>query len=87
MGLIVWTALLAVLLTRWTRFAAGWGGPLDHQIASLTVVAGLLGVWGWSMFDMSRPAEVNRTGVGQWSLAAKAFEKNRIAVLGLIVVV
>jgi len=87
LGLIVWTALLAVLLTRWARFAAGWGGPLDHQIASLTVVAGLLGVWGWSMFDVSRPAEVKRTGVGQWSLAAKAFEKNRIAVLGLIVVV
>ena len=87
LGLILWTALLAVLLTRWARFATGWGGPLDHQIASLTVVAGLLGAWGWSMFDVSRPPDVKRTGVGQWSLAAQAFKKNRIAVVGLMVVV
>ena len=87
MGLIVWIALLGVLLTRWARFAAGWGGPLDHQIASLTVVAGLLGAWGWSMFDVSRPAEVKRIGMGQWSLAARAFKKNRIAVVGVMVVV
>ena len=36
LGLTVWIAFLAVLLTRWDRFAAGWGGPLDHQVASLT---------------------------------------------------
>ena len=76
-----------MLLTRWARFAAGWGGPLDHQIASLTVVAGLLGAWGWSMFDVSRPAEMERSGMGQWSLAAQAFKKNRVAVIGVMVVV
>ncbi len=87
LGLMVWIAFLAVLLTRWARFAAGWGGPLDHQIASLTVVAGLLGAWGWSMFDVSRSAELKRSGIGQWSLAAQAFRKNRIAVIGAMVVV
>ncbi len=87
LGLIVWTGFLGVLLTRWARFAAGWGGPLDHQIASLTVVAGLLGAWGWSMFDVSRQADVKRSGVGQWSLAVQAFKKNRIAVIGVIVIV
>ena len=63
MSLTVWIGLLGVLLTRWARFAAGWGGPLDHQIASLTVVAGLLAAWGWSMFDVSRPDEMNRSGI------------------------
>ncbi len=87
LGLTVWIAFLAVLLTRWARFAAGWGGPLDHQIASLTVVAGLLGTWGWSMFDVSRPVELDRSGVSQWRLAVQAFKKNRIAVIGAMVVV
>jgi peptide/nickel transport system permease protein len=86
LSLTVWLGLLAVLLTRWSRFAAGWGGPLDHRIASLTVVAGLLGAWGWSMFDVSRPAEERRRGTGQWGLAAQAFRKNRIAVIGVWVV-
>ena len=87
LGLTVWVAFLAVLLTRWARFAAGWGGPLDHQIASLTVVAGLLGTWGWSMFDVSRQAELERSGISQWRLAAEAFKKNRIAVIGAVVIV
>ena len=87
LGLMVWIAFLTVLLTRWSRFAAGWGGPLDHQIASLTVLACLLGVWGWSMYEASRPPELKRGGVGQWSLAVRAFRKNRIAVIGGMVVV
>ncbi len=86
-SLMVWVGLLGVLLTRWARFAAGWSGPLDHQVASLTVVAGLLGTWGWSMFDVSRPVESERNGMGQWSLAAQAFRKNRIAVVGVMIVV
>ena len=87
LGLTVWIAFLAVLLTGWARFAAAWGGPLDHQIASLTVVAGLLGTWGWSMVDVSRPVELDRSGVSQWRLAVQAFKKNRIAVIGAMVVV
>ena len=87
LGLMVWISLLGVLLTQWARFAAGWGGPLDHRVASLTVVAGLLGVWAWSMFDVSRPADVRSGGRGQWSLASHAFKKNRIAVIGVWVVV
>lgn len=87
MGLSVWIAFVGVLLTRWSRFAAGWGGPLDHRIASLTVVVGLLGAWGWSMFDVRRPTEVKRDGIGQWSLAVRAFRKNNVAVIGVVVVV
>ena len=87
MSLTVWIGLLGVLLTRWSRFAAAWGGPMDHRIASLTVVAGLLGVWGWSMFDVSRPTEMKHGGTGQWSLTAQACRKNRIAVIGVMVVV
>ena len=33
------------------------------------------------------PAEVKRSGMGQWSLAAQAFKKNRIAVIGVMIVV
>ncbi len=87
LGLIVWIGLLGVLLTRWAHFAAGWGGPLDHKIASLTVVAGLLATWGWSWLDTSYPDRVKRDGASQWRLAAQAFRKNRIAVVGAVVVV
>ena len=87
LSLTVWVGFVGLLITGWARFVAGWGGPLDHQIASLTVVTGLLGVWGWSMFDASRPAQVKRSGISQWTLTARAFRKNRIAVLGLMIVV
>ena len=87
LSLTVWIAFVGLLVTGSARFVAGWGGPLDHQIASLTVVTGLLGVWGWSMFDASRPAQVKRSGISQWTLTARAFRKNRIAVLGLMIVV
>ena len=87
LSLTVWAGFVGLLITGWARFVAGWGGPLDHQIASLTVVTGLLGVWGWSMFDASRPAQVKRSGISQWTLTARAFRKNRIAVLGLMIVV
>jgi peptide/nickel transport system permease protein len=39
------------------------------------------------MFDVSRPVESERNGMGQWSLAAQAFRKNRIAVVGVMIVV
>ena len=87
LSLIVWIGLVTVLLTQWARFVAGWGGPLDHQLASLTVVVGLFGAWGWSMVDVRREVDVRRDGTGQWSLAAQAFKKNRIAVVGGIIVV
>jgi peptide/nickel transport system permease protein len=87
LSLTVWVGFVGLLITGWARFVAGWGGPLDHQIASLAVVTGLLGVWGWSMFDASRPAQVKRSGISQWTLTARAFRKNRIAVLGLMIVV
>ncbi len=87
LSLTVWLAFVGLLLTRWARFAAGWGGPLDHKIASLTVVAGLIGAWGWSLYDVSNPGGVKQSGVSQWSLAARAFRKNRIAVAGVLVVV
>lgn len=85
-SLLVWVGFLAVVATRWGRFAAAWGGPLDHVIAAITVVLGLGGAWIWSMRDVGRSDRCGGDGVGQWQLAVAAFRKNRIAVAGLITI-
>lgn len=86
MGLVVWVGFLAVLATRWNRFTAAWGGPWDHRIAAVTLVAGLVVSWAWSMRDVGRPAMKSEDGISQWDLAVRAFHKNRIAVVGLIAI-
>lgn len=87
MGLLVWVGFSTVLVTRWDRFVSAWGGPFDHRLADVTLVAGLLMVWGWSMRDLRRTKPEVRAGISQWGLAVRAFRKNRIAVVGLITIV
>ena len=82
MALVVWVGFLAGLATRWGRFTAAWGGPLDHRVAAVTLVAGLVVSWVWSMRDVRRPVMESEDGISQWDLAVRAFRKNRIAVVG-----
>ena len=87
MSLLVWIGFLGVLSTRWSRFQDAWGGPGDHRLAAVIVVAGLLVAWAWSMRDMKRPVLAREEGISQWDLAERAFKRNRIAVIGLITLV
>ena len=82
-ALLVWIGLLAVLLLRWERVRATPAGSLDDRVALATLVGGLAGVWLWSWRDVARP-HLEWVGVSQWALAARAFARNRLAVLGAL---
>ncbi len=86
MSLLVWGGFLGVLVTRWSRFQAAWGGPGDARLAAVIVVAGLVAAWRWSMVDVKRPGSDGEEGISQWDLAVRAFTKNGIAVAGLIAI-
>ena len=85
--MLVWIGLWAVLLSRWGRFVAAWGGPLDHRVAAITVVVGLACVGAWSIARMRRPPVTKGVGMSQWDLTGRAFGQNRIAALGLMAIV
>jgi peptide/nickel transport system permease protein len=85
-ALLLWIALLAVAVFRADRILAAPGGGFGLQLAVLTWVASLVGVWGWSFRDVKRgpgPLPAPRT---QWGLAIRAFRKNRTAVAGALAI-
>ena len=65
MGLVVWVGFLTGLATRWGRFTAAWRGPLDHRVAAVTLVVGLVVSWAWSMRDVGRPVMESQDGISQ----------------------
>jgi peptide/nickel transport system permease protein len=88
--LLIWGAALGTLFLTWERVDAAFAAPLtpvDVMVALATLVVILLGVWAFAMYDLTvravRPK--GRKGVSQWSIAAKHFRKNRIAIAGMIV--
>ncbi|MEX1256512.1 MAG: ABC transporter permease [Gemmatimonadota bacterium] len=92
--LLLWLAVVTVVVTRWNRIAAAPGGPWDHRIALAALLAAGAGSWLWSARD-ARRSEAERTGAmggperaatTQWTLALRAFRKNRVAVAGLLAV-
>jgi len=87
-----------ILLTSWlllgTVFVRGPGhvlaaltGSWDERVAGCTVLAGLIAAWTWSWVDLKRSHEASAVGMSQWGLATRAFSKNRMAVVGLILIV
>jgi peptide/nickel transport system permease protein len=90
--LLAWGAALGTLYLTWGRVEEAFAAPLtpvDVMVALATLVVILLGVWGWAMYDLTVRARrpKNRKGVSQWSIAAKHFRKNRIAMAGMIVMI
>lgn len=61
--------------------------PVDGVLAVITLGLLLVGVWGWSLYDLKvRAARVRkRFGETQWSIAARQFRRNRLAMAGLVV--
>jgi len=85
--LLLWAFLIWVAVVRWDRVRAAVGGGWDHRLALATLVVLIVGVWTWSLRDVRRNS---RGGNGrpstQWSLAARSFARNRVAVAGGIAV-
>lgn len=87
MALATWLGMVWIVLWRFDRVREAAGGAWDERVALLVVVGALVGAWGWSWRDVSRPRVTARLGKSQWQLAVDAFSRNRTAVAGLILVV
>jgi peptide/nickel transport system permease protein len=86
-ALFLWVGLLALLVTRWNRVVASFGGALDERVALATLLLGLVGVWVWSLRNPASDT-VPGTGVGSgWNAAFRTFRGNRVAVAGLMAVI
>lgn len=60
-------------------------GSLDDYIATLAVVAGILGIWGYALWDLTtgRAHAAERGGDSQWRIAVRHFRKSKLALAGL----
>jgi peptide/nickel transport system permease protein len=61
--------------------------PVDALVAVVTLAVTALLLWGWAFRDLAtksrRPKRMH--GDSQWSIAARHFRKNRLAIAGLVV--
>ena len=85
-----WAIALATAVLSRDDVAAAWGsGRPDARIALVTLALTLAGVWAWGIWDAAvaatRPRK--RTGLSQWRIAARIFSRNRLAMVGLAVMV
>ncbi|MGB1839465.1 MAG: ABC transporter permease [Longimicrobiales bacterium] len=87
MALSAWLLLIVIVVTRTDRLLAAAGGAWDERLALLTTVVGLVAAWSWCWRDLGRQTGARMAGVDQWSLAVRAFSRNRTAVVGLILIV
>lgn len=79
-------ALAAVVAAGPERVASAWhDGRLDDLLALATLAASVAGLYAFSIADVwvwrARPPR--REGVSQWRLAWRQFKRNRLALLGL----
>lgn len=86
--LIPWGFTLGLFFLAWERVVGVFGGertPIDGVLAVATLALLLIGIWGWALYDLlvrsRRP--VRRHGDSQWAIAARHFRRNRMAMIGL----
>ena len=83
---LTWISLLWIVFARNERVVGALSGSLDDRVALLTLFGGLVGSWWWSASDVRR-GPVRRLGsVSQWRLAGRAFQKNKLAIFGLMAI-
>jgi len=87
---LTWAAFLSVAFITWDRVTGVFTAPrilADGVLAVVTLGLLLAGVWGWAMYDLKvrAPRPVRRYGDSQWAIAARQFRRNRLAMVGLIV--
>ena len=87
MALLIWCGHLWIAAASFELIPGAMRGAWDDKFAVLTRVGGLVGMWLWSWFDVSRTRVARVVGVSQWDLALRAFSRNRTAVVGLIMLV
>jgi peptide/nickel transport system permease protein len=87
--LIAWGAGLGLVFWTWERITAvGGGGRIDEYIAVATLVGLLMLLWGGALWDLAvRRRRVISRGDSQWSIAARQFRRNRLALAGLVIIV
>jgi peptide/nickel transport system permease protein len=90
--ILCWGAALGLAWLSWERILAlrtvrrvGF----DQYLALGTLVLVLAGVWAWALHDLvvraRRPRRLH--GDSQWSIAARHFRRNRLAMAGLVVMI
>ena len=84
--LLTWLGLLLLLGLQFERVAGALSASLDDRVALVTLVLGLAASWLWSFRDVRNPPKARHEGISQWDLAARAFRKNKLAVLGLMAI-
>ncbi len=87
---LTWGLCLSTLFLAGDRIRAVFTAgriPADGVLAVVTLALLLVGVWGWSFYDLKvRAARVRkRYGETQWSIAARQFRRNHLAMAGLVV--
>jgi peptide/nickel transport system permease protein len=87
--LLSWAALLGLVIWAWDRITAVAAFSLDDVIAVTALALLLLAVWAGALWDLSvrRRRGLARASDSQWSIAARQFRRNRLALIGLAVVV
>jgi len=63
--------------------------PADGLVAVITLGLMAILVWGWAFYDLAVRSRRERRQFGdsQWSIAARHFKKNKLAIGGLVVMV
>lgn len=87
-----WATMLSLTFLAWGRITSVFTAgrlPIDGLVAVLTLLAVLGAVWGWAMYDLRvrarRPRRLH--GDSQWTIAARQFKRNRLAMAGLVVMI
>jgi peptide/nickel transport system permease protein len=86
--LLPWGALLGLVFWARERIAAVGGGSLDDYVAITTLATLMLTLWGWALWDLSlRRRRETARGDSQWAIAMRQFKRNRLALVGLGIII
>ncbi len=87
---LTWAMMLSVAFLAWNRIIGVFTAPripVDGVIAVVTLVLVMGGLWFWAIYDLkvraARPPQ--RYGDSQWTIAVRQFRRNRMALVGLAV--
>jgi peptide/nickel transport system permease protein len=86
--MLPWGVLLGLVFWAWERIVAPRGGAIEHYIALATLAGLMLALWGGAIWDLAvRRHRVRVRGDSQWTIAARQFKRNRLAIAGLVIVI
>jgi peptide/nickel transport system permease protein len=85
--LLPWGGLLGLVYLAWERIVGPRPAGLEYYVAIATLGALMLTVWAGALWDLSvRGRRGASRGDSQWSIAARQFRRNRLAIAGLVIV-